>query len=316
VQGLDKARVEWRTELKTMTNCDLIHTLPVKNTLGESVLWNELTQAIWWTDIEGKKLLSYGFSSEVLETYDLPERLGSFAMIAGSAALLAAFETGLGIYDPVVRSIDWLEKIYEKGCGIRLNDGKVDRHGRFWVGAMIENTKAPRSLSSQSSLFRYSGTKNLSVLVTDIQISNSLCWSPDGSVMYFADSPKNTIYAYDIVGDTGDIENKRIFTTTEMGVHPDGSCVDSEGYVWNAQWGAGQVVRYTPEGDIDFILKVPSLQPTCVSFGGPDLTHLFVTSAQLDMTAEDKKKYPLSGALFIYETPYKGLKEPRFKIGG
>jgi len=293
---------------------NLLKTVDTANILGECVLWNPDTQMIWWVDIESKKLYSYAYSSQALETYNVPERLGSFAMIKGTTSFMAAFETGLAIYDPAAQSVDWLEKIYEKGCGTRLNDGRVDRKGRFWVGGMIEAEKEKIAAAPPSNLFRFTGDKTLTVQAENIQISNSLCWSPDGTVMYFADSPKNTILAYDVAPGTGDITNKRIFALTKPGVHPDGSCVDKDGYVWNAQWGAGQVVRYTPQGKIDAVLDVPSLQPTCVSFGGPEMNHLFVTSARLDMSEKDKAQYPSSGALFIYDTPYTGLEENQYQF--
>ena len=290
---------------------NLIEKLPISNRLGEGVLWNEETQMVWWTDIEDKKLFSYCLNSQVLDQYEMPERLCSFAFLEESLSFLAAFETGLAIYDPVGRSVRWIESIYKKGCGTRLNDGRVDRQGRFWVGAMIESS---RDEVIPANLFRYAGDGILTVHETEIQISNSLCWSPDGRTLYFADSPKNTIYAFDMDIDKGTINNKRIFATTNQGIHPDGSCVDSEGFLWNAQWGAGQVVRYSPDGDLDLVLKVPSLQPTCVTFGGPELTHLIVTSARLDMNSEEIKNHPLSGGLFIYHTSFKGLAEQRFKF--
>ena len=264
--------------------CELIDQVHVSNILGEGVVWNEKTATIWWTDIETCKLFSYLLAPPVLETYDLPQRLGSFAMVAGSSSILAAFETGLAIYEPKTGSIEWLEHIYKHGSRLRLNDGRVDREGNFWVGAMVENSRNTDAVPVSASLFRYSANKDLSVHETGIDISNSLCWSPDGRVMYFADSSKNVIYAYDDPAKTGDIQNKRVFAKTIKGVHPDGSCIDSEGYLWNAQWGAGQVVRYAPDGQIDNVIDVPSSQPTCVSFGGPTMNHLFVTSARLDMS--------------------------------
>lgn len=294
--------------------CKLIYFVPVDNELGECVLWEDLTETIWWTDIENKKLFSLAYHSKILETYNLPARLGSFAMIEGGHTFLAGFETGLATYEPITGTLEWLEEIYKEGSGIRLNDGRVDRQGRFWVGAMVENISPENKLEIAASLYQYSGDRILTVRATNLQISNSLCWSPDGTILYFADSPTNIIYAYDMVPETGQIGNKRIFAITEAGVHPDGSCVDADGCVWNAQWGAGQVVRYTPEGRVDYILKIPSSQPTCVSFGGPDLNQLIVTSSKLDMNQADAIKYPHSGSLFIYETPYKGIPETRFKF--
>jgi len=292
---------------------ELTNQIHISNTLGEGVVWNERTESIWWTDIEGRKLFSYFLPTSILETYDLPQRLGSFAMIEGSSSLLAAFETGLAIYNPKTKSIEWLEHIYAYGSGLRLNDGRVDRQGSFWFGGMVEEDAEHGAISTSANLFKYSSDKGLSVQETGIKISNSLCWSPDGKVMYFADSPKNEIYTYDISSETGEIQNKKVFATTSKGVHPDGSCVDSDGYLWNAQWGAGQVVRYAPDGQIDNVIEVPSSQPTCVSFGGPEMNCLFVTSARLDLTSDEKQKYPQSGDLFIYQTSVRGLKEERFK---
>ena len=294
-------------------NLDLIKTLNVANTLGEGVLWDDITETIWWTDIEGKKLFSYRFNTENLQFHELPERLCSFALIEKSSHFLAAFETGLARFDPLTQSLEWIEKIYVKGAGIRLNDGRVDRQGQFWVGGMLEGG-GQNEHPELASLFCYSGKKGLSVKEKGILISNSLSWSPDGLTLYFADSPRNVIFAYDVSFETGDIKNKRIFATTPPGVHPDGSCVDAEGYLWNAQWGAGHVVRYAPNGTIDYVLDIPCPQPTCVSFGGANLDHLIVTSARLDMAPADAITYPRSGDLFIYKTSTRGLKEQRFKI--
>lgn len=294
--------------------CKLIKTIPINNILGEGVIWDDITKKIWWTDIESKRLFSYGFFSKEVQSHDLPERLCSFAMIENSSSFLAAFETGLAIFNPLDKSVQWIEEIFKKGCGIRLNDGRVDRFGQFWVGAMVE-AKSPNNVTSiAAELFCYSSITGLSIQETNILISNSLCWSPEGMTFYFADSVKNTIYTYDVSKEDCRIKNKRIFVRTAPSVHPDGSCVDSEGCLWNAQWGGGQVIRYTPDGQIDYVLEIPCPQPTCVSFAGPNLDHLVVTSASLGVTIEDKLKYPQCGSLFIFKTNFKGLREKRFKL--
>ena len=117
-------------------------------------------------------------------------------------------------------------------------------------------------------------------------ISNGLCWSPDGTVMYFADSPANTISAYRFDTGRGVPSAGRPFAHTPKRVHPDGSTGDAAGGVWNARWGAAQVVRYTAGGEVDRVIRVPASQPTCVAFGGADLDLLFVTTARagLDST--------------------------------
>lgn len=291
-----------------------IKSLQVANILGEGVLWDDIAQIIWWTNIEGIRFFSYNFLTGELLSYPLPERLCSFAMIEDSSLFLGAFETGLAQFDPKKQSIDWIEKIYTKGCGTRLNDGRVGPKGQFWVGAMLEDGGSDVKARIPANLFCFSRKRQLSIKETDIQISNSLSWSLDGSTLYFADSPKNTIYSYDVDPKTDDLTNKRVFAQTAKGVHPDGSCIDAQGFLWNAQWGAGQVVRYAPDGRIDLTLDIPCFQPTCVSFAGEELDYLVVTSARLGITPENKLEHPESGNVFIYKTTFKGLKEKRFRF--
>jgi len=285
----------------------LVDQIRIQNTLGECVLWNDLTGEIWWTDIEEKTLFCSPFTGKEVKSYALPERLGAFGFIEGRGSLICGFESGFAIFTPSTGAVNWLVKTRKTDKAIRLNDGRVDPRGRFWVGEMSENFK--QEPVPNTHLFCLERGGRLSVQARGPQISNSLCWSPDGSRMYFADSPKHEIYVFEPNDEPLYFGHKRLFAHTPKGVHPDGSCVDIEGFLWNAQWGAGQVVRYSPTGDIDRILDVPSLQPTCVTFGGPDLDHLIVTSARLDNKAGAKSS---DGDLFIYQTPYKGREEYRF----
>ena len=287
----------------------LVDQIRVQNTLGECVLWNELTGEIWWMDIEEKRLYSSAFTSKEVKTYPLPERLGAFGFIQGRESLICGFESGFAIYSPKTGDVNWLSKTRKDDKNIRLNDGRIDPFGRFWVGEMSENF--PKEPVPDTHLFCLERGGKLSVQEQGQQIANSLAWSHNGRHMYFADSPKHEIYMYDRDETTGYYINKRIFARTIKGTHPDGSCVDAEGFLWNAQWGAGQVVRYSPSGEIDVVLDVPSLQPTCVTFGGPRLDHLIITSAKLGNKAGLKSD---NGDVFIYETPYKGREENRFLL--
>jgi sugar lactone lactonase YvrE len=145
-----------------------------------------------------------------------------------------------------------------------------------------------------------------------IEISNGICWSPDGTRFYFADSPLRAIYCYDFHLATGAIANRREFVRTPEGAHPDGATVDSEGCLWSAHWGAGRIVRYKPDGAIDAVLEVPASQPTCVAFGGPELDLLFVTSARDGLTEADLARQPSAGDVFVYKMGCAGLAENRF----
>lgn len=289
-----------------MNDLTLINTLEVNNSLGECILWQPEEQCLWWTDIQSCRLFRYQASSGVIDRWSTPERLCAFGFIENSDDFIAAFESGLAIYSPFNGQLEWLARPV-KDYQQRFNDGRVDRQGRFWSGTMMENAADESDSASLYCLDRNVCAKR----ETGIEISNSLCWSPDGDVMYFADSPKQQIYAYNFAA--GALSNRRTFATTKGEAAPDGSTVDAEGYLWNAQWGGRQVVRYTPAGEIDKVLKLPVSQPTCVAFGGPELNWLCVSTARLGLSARQLQEQPEAGNVFIYDSPFKGLEECRFK---
>src|SRR5580693_59044 len=245
-----------------MALAELVDVIAVKNTLGEGVLWDAQTERLWWTDIQERRLFCYAPATRALEQFALPERLGSFGLVADSDAIVAAFESGFALYQPRTDQREWLARPKHDAANIRFNDGRVDRQGRFWAGSMVEGGGAP-----QGKLYCLRSDGSAAVHATGISISNSLCFSPDGSHLYFADTPLRTIFRYDLDAVTGVISNRRVFAQTPQGAYPDGANVDREGFVWSAHWGAGRVVRYAPDGTIDDTIDVPASQPTCVAFG-------------------------------------------------
>jgi len=189
---------------------------------------------------------------------------------------------------------------------LRFNDGRVDRRGRFWAGSMVEGAgEATGKLYCLSK-----GTAE--VHLTGISICNSVCFSPDGRHMYFADTPHRKILRFDTDAATGDLKNRMVLVETPPGAYPDGSNVDAEGHVWNAHWGAGRVVRYAPDGTISGGITVPASQPTCVAFGGDDLDLLLVTSARENLNELELAQQPHAGDLFIYRLGVKGIAESRY----
>jgi L-arabinonolactonase len=153
-------------------------------------------------------------------------------------------------------------------------------------------------------------------IIDDIQVTNSICWSPDGKTMYLADSPTCTIFQHDYDVETGGISNKRIFRRLDVGV-PDGSCNDSQGNVWNAVWRSGEgksfVQCYNQDGDVIYTVELPdnTSQLTCCCFGGPNLDVLFVSSASINV---DVEKEPFAGSLYAVKLGISGRRESRFHI--
>jgi sugar lactone lactonase YvrE len=169
------------------------------------------------------------------------------------------------------------------------------------------------SHTNGGTLYSMSGAGELRRHFSGIAISNGLCLSPDGGLLYFADSPTRTIRVFEMVEPVGTLGNSRVFAQTAAGSVPDGAAVDADGCMWSAQWGGGRVVRYAPDGRIDRTLQVPTRQPSCVCFAGPDLDILCVTSAREGMTDEALRADTHAGSVFFYRTGVQGLREPEYR---
>jgi L-arabinonolactonase len=294
--------------MTTTLTSELIDIISVGNTLGEGVLWDPVGGRTWWSDIQERRLFRYDPQNRVLENFELPERLGSFGFIEGSDKLVAAFESGFAHYHPESAELHWIARPGHDAGNIRFNDGRVDRQGRFWAGSMVEGKGEP-----MGKLYCLDGN-DAKVCLTGISISNSICFSPEGKHLYFADSPRRMILRYDIDPVSRTIGNRQVFAKTPEGAFPDGANIDAEGYVWSAHWGAGRVVRYAPDGSISGIVKIPTTQVTCVAFGGADLDLLFVTSAREGMSQATLQEQPNAGDVFVYKVNVKGLADPRFAM--
>lgn len=269
--------------------------------LGESPLWDEGEQALWWVDINARAIKRFDGAVKV---FPMPQQVGSLAFRAGGG-LLAAMQAGVylwenGRLEPFARP-DSIAPSH------RFNDGRCDRSGNyFWAGTMNHAKREPTG-----SLYRVSPDGRCEEKRSGITVPNSLSWSPDGRTMYFADSPRRTIWAYDYDPGSGEASNERVFATTAPGF-PDGSCVDADGCLWNAEYGGWRVVRYTPRGRIDRAIALPVQQPTCCCFGGERLDLLFITSASQQLKPEQLARQPLAGSVFAVWPGSTGLPEPRF----
>ncbi|MDP5133693.1 MAG: SMP-30/gluconolactonase/LRE family protein [Paraglaciecola sp.] len=289
---------------------ELVKVIDCQNTLGENVLWHGLEQAIYWIDIEQAELLRYQPASAQLTRYALPERIGSFAFLKTSGTsdyrIIAAFASGFALFNPDTAAIKWLDKP-QNMLGLRFNDGRTDRQGRFWAGTMVEDANMAQQ---QAELYQLNANGQAISVLQQIEISNGLCWSPDGKTLYHADSPKHCIKQYAFCPETGQLGAAQHFAETPDNAHPDGSTVDHMGHVWNAHWGAGRVVRYAPDGIAQLSVELPVSQPSSVAIGGPALDWLIVSSSRLGLSASQLAAQPLAGHLFIYQLQnIKGIPE-------
>jgi len=273
--------------------------------LGECPLWDERTQRLWWVDILAPALKQLDPASGTVKQNPLPEAMGSFAF-RQAGGLLAAMKSGIYLMDASFSLVQPLAAPEPELPGNRFNDGRCDRDGRFWSGTMMEAMREPLG-----ALYRIGADRSCERKRTGITVPNSLAWSPDGRTMYFADSPRRTIWAFDYDRASGEPSNERVFVTTEAGF-PDGSCVDADGCLWNAEYGGARVVRYTPAGKVDRVLELPVKNPTCCAFGGRKLDVLYVTTAAQRLNEAQLEEQPLAGSLLAVRPGSTGLAESRY----
>lgn len=282
--------------------------IPVSNILGEGVVWDARDQAFVWTDILGSKFYCLPWGRDTPDAIDLPERLGSFALTEVANVILAAFASGFARYNLATGACDWLARP-DLPAGVRFNDGRADRNGCFVAGTMVEDVAAAGG-TDRGMLYRLEDDDSLSELLHGFHISNSLCWSPDGQMMYHSDSPAQAIteYRYDVSG----VRYQKIIAAFDEGF-PDGATVDAAGRIWVALWSAGCIAVLDPAGARLMTVPVAASQPTCTAFGGPNMDVLAVTSARTELSDEELAEQTDAGALFLFQTNVTGLPEPRVR---
>jgi len=276
--------------------------------LGESPVWDDQARCLYWVDIRQPVIRRFDPASGGVDTWPMPDLVGSIAL-TDEGRLLVALPQFIGLFDPKSGSLEVFVRAHRPLPGHRFNDGRCDRQGRFWVGSMHNLTRAPEGV-----LYRLEGRGALQPVRDGICIPNSIAFSPDGHTMYFADSLKYALDAYDYDPETGSVGAPRVLAHTEPPAFPDGSAVDAEGYLWNAEFEGWRVVRYAPDGGIDRVISLPVQRPTCCAFGGPDLDVLYVTTSSQRMTREELEAQPLAGALLAIEVGVRGLTESRFLV--
>ena len=278
-----------------------------KNLLGECVVYNPVDGRVYWTDVNGHKLLSCGEDGSSLVSRELPEPLGSFAFDP-HGNLLAAFASGLFRYRLADGHYERISNFEPQLEATRLNDGRCDRAGRFVVGGCHQGYYNP-----VSSVISYDGGEPRT-LIKNVALTNAIAFSPDGSRMYFSDSETLQLLWFDYDNATGSLGGRHLLheIPKDQGF-ADGSCVDASGNLWNARYYGGIVQQYTPQGSLGYRILLPTSCITCACFGGPQLDTLFITTARKDLNPTQLSREPLAGGLFKVRVPARGLSETRFR---
>lgn len=284
----------------------LLAEIPVRDVLGEGILWDDAASEFVWTDIEGRRIHRLSWPDCTLQTFPAPLRIGSFALTDEPGTIIAAFETGFARFEPATGNLEWLARP-EMPPGMRFNDGRVDRNGRFVAGTLVEDVDAAGD-ACLGKLYRLEADNSLTVLLEKLGIPNALCWSPDGRTVYHSDTLSQSLRAFDY-GES--LSDERVVTNAANGEGLDGGIVDKEGRIWIALWAGWRVVVLDQDGANLKYLPMPVSQPTCVALGGPDLNILAVTSASGGLSTEELAEQPRAGNLFLFEVPATGIAEHR-----
>lgn len=277
--------------------------------LGESPQWDSREQVLYWVDIDRGQLHRFDPATSRNTTHTIGGKLTSIACRA-AGGLVASLSKHLAYITPADGSVAKLDEIEAQEPENRFNDGKVDRQGRLWVGTMNQvHIGQPNA-----ALYRFDRPGAVKKMIPEVTISNGTGWSPDGCTMYYTDTLRYAVFAYDFDTESGEISNRRTFLELDPAANglPDGLTVDAEGFVWSALVNYGCILRLDPTGRLERMVTFPPRRGTSCTFGGPDFRDLYITTARECLTPEEIAAQPLSGSLFRAVPGPRGLPEPLF----
>jgi sugar lactone lactonase YvrE len=294
--------------------------LQCDNHLGEGPVWDVEEGRLYWVDGTGQRVGKPSIwrldpHTGKVENWSLGRDIGALALRRGGGAVLA-LDDGFYFFDFHYQQLERIQRVDTDRSRTRLNDGKCDRRGRFFAGGMDDKEEL-----KICGLWRLDPDLRATKIEDGIICSNGPCWSPDDKLFYFADTFQGEVWVYDYEIESGELSNKRVFASlkSDPGV-ADGSTVDEEGYMWNAQLISGELVRYAPDGSVERRIGMPVRNITSLMFGGDKLDEIYVTSmarvkhpAVHDRFAKEVKPQFLAGSLFrITGLGIRGVPEPRF----
>jgi sugar lactone lactonase YvrE len=288
---------------------------PVLDTVmqtGECPLWQPDEAALYWIDIPAQIVHRLDPASGEHRSWSMPSEPGCIGRSA-SGGLLVALRSGFMLLDTVSGVLRKVAEPPYDTAKLRFNDGRCDAAGRFWVGTIYE--PRDKQLASLFSLARGELTDHHKPGT----VSNGLAFSPDGRILYHADTTAHRVMTYEFDVATGRLGEGRLFkkfsadkSAADYGGRPDGAAVDSEGAYWCAMYEGGRILRLAPSGEILADIPLPLRCPTMLAFGGADLRTLYITSASHNRPATELKKYPWSGRLLAMQVDVPGLVEPAY----
>ena len=286
---------------------------PAGDVCGEGAVWCAEENAVYWTDINRFLVHRLHPETGAVESWFFDEPVVALSLTTEEGRLLVALGSRLIWWWPATDRRADHGFVLPGSPDVRLNDGRADPDGNFWVGSMRNNVlpdgEAGEAGGTDGVLYRIAPDGSASIHMDGLGISNTLCWSPDGGTFYTADTLANEIYAFDVAADG--IGNRRLFFGADARGLPDGSAMDSDGDLWNCRFFGGAILRIAADGTLHEAIEMPVLNITTATFGGPELKTLYITSASASRNPGDR----LAGSLWAIRTDVAGLPENRVAIG-
>lgn len=282
-----------------MSDGDVRLALPVAAELGEGLHWDARRQVLWMTDILGRRVIQWDLHSPTWQEWPMPYAVGWVIPCADNDAVLLGLQPGIAravLGAPGTQpALEWIARPFGDATALRLNDAKADATGAVWAGSM----NAEDSSRSDGCLFRLGTGGELTVHDVGYNVANGPAISRDGRTLLHTDSGRRLIYAFDLDAAAGSLSNKRVWKRMmpDEG-HPDGMGFDAQGRLWVAHWAAACVSCYEPDGRLARRVALPAPLVTNVCFAGPALDRLFVITARVGLSADERARVPLSGHLF------------------
>jgi sugar lactone lactonase YvrE len=289
---------------------------PTGDICGEGAVFHAAENALYWTDINRFLIHRYDAASQNVKTWFFDEPVTALILTSAPGTLAVVLGSRLILWDPAndarrdygFRLAGWPR--------VRCNDARADPRGSLWIGSMGNNVNADGSSGNvergHGALYRLNPDLSVKEFRRDLGIANTLAWNPRRTKFYFADSMANIVYQYDYDFQNGSISNECPFLQGFERGSPDGSAMDSEGFLWNCRYGGGCIVRVAPNGAIDRVVEMPTPNITTCTFGGTNLRTLYITTAAAGAKPGDR----FAGGLFTLETEIPGQPENHFLLTG
>ena len=268
--------------------------------IGEGAYWDWRTSELLMVDITGGRVIKLSPSGDLIKEYQLGNKVGAVIGVENSSNYLLVEQRGLTMMAPSGARTELL-MLLEANEQKRFNDAKADPAGRLWAGVMGMDQRP-----GVGALYSYQAGGLMHQMITDLTVPNGLDWTIDNKTMYFIDSPTRTVGVYDFNLETAEISLRNSFSMPISG-NPDGMTLDAEDNLWIALWDGSAVIQLSPEGKLMQQIDLPVSRVTTCTFGGKDLSTLYITSASFGVDED------LAGSVFVYETDTQGKKANLFK---